>query len=438
VAIAGNRAYLTASWGGLRVLDISNPAAPIELGSYAVPGWAWDVAVVGNLAYVSAGGGLHIIDVSDPNALHEEGVAPMVGARGVCVVGSRAYVADWNGDPPSAPPHTGLRIVDVSNPAAPQEIGYYAMPFVETVQVVGTTAYLAGIYDVRVLDVSDPTQITELCSYPSNYSFDLVVSGRLVYVADGDKLRILRYVGDTAPEPLAPPAGGTVTSGDGTVAITAPPTMTEPLTITYTGMSSPSESAGSLQMEGTYFRLDARDASGAEVTVPASPFSLVVHYDPATLLAGTDENALQIYRFDTAANTWVPLTVLLRDPAHDTITVLLDHFSAFALGVIRVVATPNVLWPPNHKLVTVKVSSTGEAVEILSVTSNEPDNGQGDGDEPGDIRNINGTTVQLRAERGGNGPGRIYTLVCRVTDGAGVNVLAVVQVAVPHDQGKKK
>jgi len=73
---------------------------------------------------------------------------------------------------------------------------------------------------------------------------------------------------------------------------------------------------------------------------------------------------------------------------------------------------------------------------IVSGTSNEPENGLGDGDTAPDIA-ISGGSVQLRAERSGTGSGRLYTLTATVTDVAGNSATATASVTVPHDQGKK-
>ena len=49
----------------------------------------------------------------------------------------------------------------------------------------------------------------------------------------------------------------------------------------------------------------------------------------------------------------------------------------------------------------------------------------------------NGTTVLLRAERSGNGDGRVYTITYTATTPLGVGcVNQTVKVGVPHDQGK--
>ena len=63
MAVAGNYAYVAHEYySGLRIIDVSNPAAPTEAGFYDTPGLAWSVAVAGDYAYVADGdGGLIIL-----------------------------------------------------------------------------------------------------------------------------------------------------------------------------------------------------------------------------------------------------------------------------------------------------------------------------------------------------------------------------------------
>lgn len=104
--------------------------------------------------------------------------------------------------------------------------------------------------------------------------------------------------------------------------------------------------------------------------------------------------------------------------------------------------TPGVLWPANHKMVNVFVDYTVTddkpgVTTVLTVKSNEPDNGLGDGDTAGDIEVIDAHHVSLRAERSGTGTGRVYTITITATDSDG-NVVSEdhCTVSVPHDQGK--
>lgn len=113
--------------------------------------------------------------------------------------------------------------------------------------------------------------------------------------------------------------------------------------------------------------------------------------------------------------------------------------------VVALHMTPAKLWPPNHKMKTVAAAfdisdcDTDLTVELVSVTSNEPDNGLGDGDTSGDIAGAalgtDDRSVRVRSERSGTGSGRVYTFVYRVTDGSGNSTEATSTVTVPHDMG---
>jgi hypothetical protein len=102
------------------------------------------------------------------------------------------------------------------------------------------------------------------------------------------------------------------------------------------------------------------------------------------------------------------------------------------------------LWPPNHRLVNVPVDyNVTDNCPLppnsctLSVTSNEPINGTGDGNTSPDWIILDAHQVQLRAERAGKGNGRIYTITITCIDSAGNSSSRSVSINVPHDQGKK-
>ena len=103
-------------------------------------------------------------------------------------------------------------------------------------------------------------------------------------------------------------------------------------------------------------------------------------------------------------------------------------------------ATPNVLWPPNHKLVQVSVSVAATDIcssvscRIKTVTANEPIEKPGKGHKSPAWTLTGPLTVQLRAERLGHGSGRTYTITVECTDSFGNAATSNVTVRVPHDQ----
>jgi len=129
-----------------------------------------------------------------------------------------------------------------------------------------------------------------------------------------------------------------------------------------------------------------------------------------------------------------------RSSDHDPVVVGICETTAPA---VEVTASPDSLWPPNHKYadVTTTVDVTdadpNATVTLLSVTSNEPDDGLGDGDTPNDIVIVDDFTFQLRAERSGTGEGRVYTITYEVTDACGNSTIASATVTVPISQKNK-
>jgi len=124
-------------------------------------------------------------------------------------------------------------------------------------------------------------------------------------------------------------------------------------------------------------------------------------------------------------------TVIVRDTTPPSLTVMSD---------------PQSLWPPNHRMVPVHLSwraidrcDSGPGVILVSVTSSEPDDAEGesDGRTTGDIVGADiGTpdpAVALRAERTGDGLGRSYEFIYSATDASGNMSSGLAVVVVPHD-----
>jgi VCBS repeat-containing protein len=114
MAVSGQYLYVADQTTGLYILNISNPASPVLVGSYD-PGAATNhannytgVQVEGNFAYVvDATGNLIELNVSNPTTPMLVGSVSTNGtAYGFNIVGNYAYIADGG---------TGLEIVDLGN-----------------------------------------------------------------------------------------------------------------------------------------------------------------------------------------------------------------------------------------------------------------------------------------------------------------------------------
>lgn len=168
VALAGDTAY-AADWAfGLRIYDVTDPAAPALTGQVDTAGYPSSVAVVGTRAYLGEstnGGNLRVIDVADPATAAEIGSIATSQARGLEVRGDLAYVADGSLGGPG-----GLRIFDVSDPASISLVGFQGDGCGEALDVAlsGTLAVVACSFDgFQIVDVSDPASPAVLAVIPA-------------------------------------------------------------------------------------------------------------------------------------------------------------------------------------------------------------------------------------------------------------------------------
>ena len=119
----------------------------------------------------------------------------------------------------------------------------------------------------------------------------------------------------------------------------------------------------------------------------------------------------------------------------DTVVVHVQNFNDPPLADAARPTTA-LLWPPNHRMVEIGITGVTDpnnnaTIVITGVRQDEPTNGTGDGDTAIDaIINANGTVI-LRAERAGNGDGRVYHIYFTASDLEGSSS-GVVTVSVPH------
>ncbi|GEM_PF-2073074 len=141
--------------------------------------------------------------------------------------------------------------------------------------------------------------------------------------------------------------------------------------------------------------------------------------------------------------TAVTLTVTDENGVSAQATALVTVYDETAPIIQSITADPAALWSPNHKMVpvTITVSATDGCSgpvtsRIMSVESNEPEDGLGDGDTAPDWEITSALTLNLRAERSGTGDGRIYTIMVECKDAAGNIMTGTVTVAVPKSKGR--
>lgn len=203
VAVSGEYAFVSHIADGIRVVDISNPAAPESVTTLDTPGNAYGVAVSGDYLYVADGTtGLQVVDISPATVPIITGAADTPGdARDLVVVGTLAYVAESTG---------GLVIIDISDPYSPVVVG--SLPILAdggganaSVVVSGSYAFLtAGGMGLLVVDISNPATPEVAGSLPASTNAIAVdLYGANVILLDGSSgLLVLDVSTPTSPSIL--------------------------------------------------------------------------------------------------------------------------------------------------------------------------------------------------------------------------------------------
>ena len=192
-------------------------------------------------------------------------------------------------------------------------------------------------------------------------------------------------------------------------------------------------------------------AGGALTLVPGSPFPAPGSVDPSGMATNQAGTFLYTADINNVINGFsiAPSGALTSVPGSPFSNGFPGNFGLLSLAVFPpksccpapvitgVSATPNVLWPPNHKFVDVTIGYTVTDpcpnTCVLTVSSNEP---PVDDKEPEWIV-VDAHHVQLRAERLGTGDGRIYTITITCTNDTNKkSSTQTVTVLVPHDQGQ--
>lgn len=185
----GDLAYLADGEGGLKIIDLTDVSAPLEIGHFntvsGIYGAAVNLDFDGENVYLAAGlKGLMVINVADP-------ASPSLLARlvtpgrteDVCVVGDLVFIAD---------DEDGLQVVDISDPAVPYIAGSLALPgHLHSLVWDGISLFVGG-YNTGLwkLDISEPTAPEVVGWLPLDAS-DLALDGDFLLAAGGKGVQIV-------------------------------------------------------------------------------------------------------------------------------------------------------------------------------------------------------------------------------------------------------
>lgn len=193
VAVSGSDAYI-ADGTTLRVVDVSDPWAPQQVGSlvFEMVGVS-DVAASGSLACLALGNnGLDTVDTSDPTHPTVEGSCAIAGgANHVALYRGYAYVATGS---------STVVTVDLSNPAAPAVVASIAVASPADLAVGKARLCAASSVGLTVLNTANPAEPTLLGTcHLAAAGKGVGVRSELACVADGTSGVYLVNVGGTRP-----------------------------------------------------------------------------------------------------------------------------------------------------------------------------------------------------------------------------------------------
>jgi hypothetical protein len=196
-----NYVYVAMAYGGVQIYDVSQIDYPVALGNWTLwspmtnQGFAvrnvkvsWPYLFVPDESY-----GLHVLDVSDPNNIVKVGNYQIAGSAWWIDISpdqNYVYLADFTG---------GLIIFDVSDPLAPVEVGFIEENLVQVNHVVssGDSIYVTDNQGIglHIYDVSNPTVPTKVAYHrtPGINVIDIALANDLIYVSDRTHFEIFKF-----------------------------------------------------------------------------------------------------------------------------------------------------------------------------------------------------------------------------------------------------
>jgi hypothetical protein len=153
IFINENRAYLSLSWVGLLIYDISNPSRPILLGR-------WDVSyleeidgiwVKDTLCFLAMDDSLKILSVANPRNIYPIGIYRLpseYGFQDVWVKDSFCYL----------PNIEELHIIKISNPRFPSFVSRCQIGGIEKVVILDSLVYGQCWHSLKIVNIKNPYQ----------------------------------------------------------------------------------------------------------------------------------------------------------------------------------------------------------------------------------------------------------------------------------------
>jgi len=197
--LVGNLAYIGLAVGGL-VFDISDPTHPERIAQWQDYAGASDIFVAGDYAIGNTGdeGYPYVMDISDLSNIHSVIGLPGIGTEAwpMGVVGNYLFMAGH-----------GLMVYDMTDPFAPEIVAQVH----QTIRgrngtIVGNYAYLNTQYSnggnpggVKIIDISNPLAPNTVATCDSGHCLALTITGNQMVISHGDSLAIWNIANPIIP-----------------------------------------------------------------------------------------------------------------------------------------------------------------------------------------------------------------------------------------------
>jgi hypothetical protein len=178
--ISGNTLYYTNTI--FIILDISDPANPLEIRKEIGYIYIYDILINGDFAYCNFGDGFRIYNIADPSNITQLGSYSDNGEYINNLFASEDYIYLVDSC-------YGLKIIDVSDPANPAKIAGFKSDGFSDFIIEDNYIYLVdSCYGLKIIDISDPANpnIIGLCNLQIGYGA-IAIKGNYLYIADGEE-----------------------------------------------------------------------------------------------------------------------------------------------------------------------------------------------------------------------------------------------------------
>ncbi len=193
----GDYLYVAAEFGGLWILDKSEPTQLVPVGHFVTYGSAFDLAVQDTLVLIAVGQDLLVVNVSRPSepqlisTVTELGrFLPFPGRMDVS--NEYAYV----------PGEFGLVVIDFHQPEQPQIVSLFSLDHVSQVSVEGDLAFLARAFHtglhkngLHIIDVTNPIFPKPISTFNLWKAVFVDISGSHAFVATSNSPGLPGYRG---------------------------------------------------------------------------------------------------------------------------------------------------------------------------------------------------------------------------------------------------